>query len=236
MRRLTASGLAIAIAAVSLVACVEPELAPDDADDGGAPETTVDVPPSDDELRLQVGVLVEQLTTLRATLDDVAAIDDVSDARAAGDIARVLLIDGDRGGEPPLLPNDAADRASTPDNPAVLLSVLAEARATSSAFAEDVEAVVADQIAGDLGAWQRDPQGMVQLASTTAASADNIAALETAILALAGEGTRTLAWVEVLRSAPDLATAHAAAERAATHVELILDALEELDANVVGSS
>lgn len=216
------------IAALLATGCVEPRLAPDDAAPPAAiPDPSTTVPPADDAVRERATTLAQHLDRLHSVLDDATSATDLASARSAGDAAHALLLIG-TSAAPPLLPADVPDRATTPDNPAVLLTVLAEARAVSSTFATEVEAIVADQFAGDLGAWQRDPPGMVGLATDTAASTNDLGALETAILALPGDATRTLAWVEVVRSADDLSIAHGAAERAQTHVELVLAALAEL--------
>jgi hypothetical protein len=83
--------------------------------------------------------------------------------------------------------------------------------------------LVRDPLVGDLGAWQRDPPGVIALVRAAVAGATDVASLDAALLELPGELTRALGYALVLteRDEPAL-LAHAAASGAArTRVVLV---------------
>jgi hypothetical protein len=105
-----------------------------------------------------------------------------------------------------------------------LTRTLAAARGAGS-VGEPALRFLADPLAGDLGAWQRAPDDQLAAISRAAAAPD-LAATETAVLALDGEAPRALAWVvhglTVPGDAPD------AAGRALAHLAVIDLALDQL--------
>lgn len=224
---------ALAVTAVLLLSCVEPELLDEQTPtELPPPDTATEVPVDESNLRAELGVLQAQLAATMELLNNAADAVELTDAHALGAQARALLV-GDAPGDdtaPPVLPSQTPDRAATADQPGMLISVLTEARSSGSALASEVITVLSDDLAGDLGAWQRDPEGMIAFAADVATSTTVIGELESAILALPGEGTRALAWIEVVLAAGDLELATGAASRASTHVRLVLDAVDELAA------
>lgn len=137
--------------------------------------------------------------------------------------------DGPTGADgPALLPSSTPERSQTLEEPDALTSALAVAQDAGGTAGRELAGLLGEQVAGDLGAWQRDAAGMVELARAATQAGASPEDVEGSVLALSGEGTRALAWALMVADAPDLPTAQAAAERASAHVGLILTALDEL--------
>lgn len=124
----------------------------------------------------------------------------------------------------PLLPGPVASRAESIQYGDLLTRTLATARSAG----DDGSAVLrflADPLAGDLGAWQRAPDGQLAAIGNAAAAGD-LAATEQEILQLSGEAPRALGWVaHGLRTPAD---AEEAAGRALAHLAIIELALDQL--------
>jgi hypothetical protein len=219
--------------AVLLTACAEPAVP-----DGAGPDG-VDEPlgaeaddPDLDLLHAELGRLVASLTAARDRLVDAAGSADVDAARAAGEGAAALLVDDARfadarGDLDALLPAEDRERGDTGSGEDLLTTTLAAAR-DAGELGRRTTAVMRDTIAGDLGSWQRDPEGMVTLIEATAEPDAALADLEAAVLEVPGEGPRALAWALLVAGAPELDTAAAYAERGIAHLDLALDAVRDL--------
>lgn len=126
---------------------------------------------------------------------------------------------------PPLLPGPDSSREETVAYGDLLTGLLAAARSVGGA-GEPVQRLLADPLAGDLGAWQRGPGD--QLAQVAAAAdAPDLDAAEPAVLALQGEALRALAWTLLGVREPTLAPG--AAGRALAHLAVVEVALDDLD-------
>ncbi len=133
-----------------------------------------------------------------------------------------------------LLPSQTLDRSESAASPDLLSATMTLASDVGGDIGRDIAGVLRDPIAGDLGAWQRDPAGMVALAERAATSTTDLTTLETTIRELEGEGTRALAWTFVAEeavAANDLELARGAAERALAHVQIMLLAVEDVGAS-----
>lgn len=237
--------------AVAVSACAEPEPLSEPGPEPTITEDPVDEPGDRDELRGQLDELVALLAAVREELAASAEASSLAAAQAGADRALGLLIldpgagraGDDTVGEPEeqgdeaavpashapvLLPSETVERSDSATTGDLLNATLTLAGDLGGELGRDVADVLRDPIAGDLGAWQRDPAGMVGLAAETAQTSDDIAALERAIMGLEGEGTRALAWTFVVTEATELAVARDAAERALAHVELMLFAVEDV--------
>jgi len=231
----TAPMLLLAIvAAAALTACVEPDLA--DADTADQTPTEPDEPvldPGRDALVAEVESLQRTVGAASEALDAASRAEDVATARAAGRTAVAYLVDDpDRpSGEADrsLFPARTDDRGAVGDDDDVLTAVKTAARGASGPLAAAVTDLLRDPIAGDVGAWSRDPAGMVDLARTAATSSTDLAELERAVLDLPGEGTRAVAWSLLVADAPDLEAAVAYAQRGLAHLDLIVAAIDALD-------
>lgn len=190
-------------------------------------------PPTDDP---RDAVLADQVATLRTTV--AAARDLLAAAAADGDhdaaasaVAALTADEGLRAGAsadvPPLLPGPETSREETIDYGDALTATYTAARTAGGSYGADVSRVLADQVAGDLGAWQRGAEGILE-AVDDAASGGTVEDAEPAVLGLVGEGPRALAWALLAARAQDPATVTAAAERGVAHLELVLAAVDAL--------
>jgi hypothetical protein len=225
------------VAAVSLVGCAEPELPPNLEPEPQATEDPIEDTSDEDELRDHLVDLETALGQVRDALSSAREASSLAGAHASVEQAlAVLLVDpetaegaavGDHGAPPPLLPSETVERTGSAA-PDLLSSTLTIAQDAGGTLGRRTVDVLSDEIAGDMGAWQRDPHGMVELARQVATSSTDLGTLEAAVLELSGEGTRALAWSLVAQEADDLDLAQDAAERALAHVELILLAVEDI--------
>lgn len=223
-----------------LTACTEPEIPLED----GAAETESAPPPAeppeeDVELRAQLELLRDTVTTARDRLHDAAAATTLGAAVTAAEDALTALVaaeDADASHPPALLPARTTTRgdSTVPDD--LLTGTLTLAQDRGGQLGTRTADLLHDPVAGDLGAWQRDAGGMVDLARATAATSTTLSVLERAILDLDGEGTRALAWTFVAVEATDADLARGAAERGAAHLDIIVTAIDDLDAATPGSS
>jgi hypothetical protein len=218
MRAATAVGLALVLA---LAGCADPSTEPPMA---GPTTAGDDAAPPDPRLE----TLSEELKDLRTTV--VTARDLLAAAGASGDpgpaaeaVAALTADERLTGGVPapvaPLFPGPETSREQTIDYGDVLTSTLTAAR--DAGDVDGVSQLLADRVAGDLGAWQRDPQGRLDLIDA-AARTRGVEAAETAVLELPGEGTRALAYALLAARATSPEDVAAYTERAIVHLELIL--------------
>ena len=229
---LRATVLCMALLALLTAGCTEPDVTPED----GSAEADATPPPTevaeeDEELRAQIELINTAVTTAQEGLADVQDADTLTAAHGGAEqTLTALLADADlpssNGGG--LLPARTTERGDATVLSDLLTETLTIAQDRGGALGTQTAELLRDPIAGDLGAWQRDAGGMVELARTSAASSTDVATLERAILDLVGEGTRALAWTFVAVDAGDLDLAQAAAERASAHLNVIEVALAEL--------
>lgn len=229
LRRYAGVGFVVPLSVLFVVSCLEPELVDESPERGGElPDTADELAVNDEPLRAELRQLHETLDALDDLYDQARHAVDIQTAREAGIAALARLVDIDDVPpitDPPLLPAATPARGETPQRPAQLLSLVTTAQDTGGVLGRDIVAVMSDSVAGDLGGWLRDAEGMVEMARAVSTSADSIAELEPAVLDLAGEATRALAWTFVLVDVTVDADAQAAAERAQAHVGLIRDSL-----------
>lgn len=224
--------LPLLVAVVLLGAgCAEPEIVEPDPEPDHRADDPIDVPvPPDAELAAALEELTASVAATRTALAQVTgATDAASAARAAEAALAQLLAAGPddppptrpAGTPPPLLPADSPERTTSAPDRDALTTALTAARAVGGERGQGVVELLRDPVAGDLGAWQRDAAGLVDGVRRLVAASQGIAELEREVLELSGEATRALAWTFAAVDADDLATAQAAAERAAVHLELI---------------
>jgi hypothetical protein len=232
---LRATVLCMALFAVLAAGCTEPDVTPEDGTaEGDASRPAPTFTEEDADLRAQIERLEALVTAAQEGLADTQEADALPAAVGGAEQAlRALLADGETSPSDGdgLLPARTVDRSGSTVPSDLLTETLTLAQDRGGVLGTRTAEVLRDPIAGDLGAWQRDAGGMVDLARTTAASSTDIAVLEPAILELVGEGTRALAWTFVAVDADDLDLAQAAAERASAHLDVIEVALDELDAD-----
>lgn len=225
--------LAVVAAAALAMACSEPDLPDGPVEDTGtdpAPDAEEADNPQREDLRDQ---LAEFGATIEAATDELgtaAAASSAGEARAAADRALAALLEGEGtgGSTAPLLPADSPERGQIGDRGDALGTTLALARDVGGGTGEAVVGLLRDEVAGDLGAWERDAAGVVDTARSAAGGGGSLDQRTERILELPGEATRALAWTLIAAETSDGELATTAAERAASHLELIAIALDEL--------
>jgi len=211
-------------------------------------------------LVVQLGLIADRTAAVRALIDEAAAVLEAAagpgvdaSARAAavglanrsGRDAVALMLgealvsdpaadatgtdDPERGRLPGLLPAIAPDRAGDGSDDLVtgLVTLAGDAGGDSSRL---VLELVRDPLVGDLGAWQRDPLGVIDLlrtAATRAVSAPrDTVALDAALLELSGELTRALGYALVLADGRDIELLSHAARAASGRLGVVIVAID----------
>lgn len=242
MRNRSRTAACAAVLAAALVGCTgsgEPAPAPSPTAD--RTELAV-VDPDAEALAELVTELDATVTALRAELEDAAAGDAgalqraaellVADVEAARSEDAALaggeeVVDGEvdaATGTAPLLPGPRSSREESILYGDLLTRTLAAARSGGST-GEPVLRFLADPLAGDLGSWQRAPDDQLAAIARAGAGGD-LATTEQAVLDLAGEAPRALAWVVHGLEAPE--DAAESAGRALAHLTVIDLALDQL--------
>ncbi len=237
-------------AGLLLSACRDPEVVGPDGTEAEATGSDVAELPSPGPLAdapdPRQEALVDHATALLATLVDANSAFEVL-ARAASldeartESTRLLAVlsadprfnDPDGDGVPaeigvrPLLPGPTTSREETVDYGDVFTGLLSAGRDAGPAGSPFVD-VLRDPIVGDLGSWQRDPQGMLDGVVAAVAGVTDVPSAETAIGELQGEAPRALAWAILANAADDLERVRAYGERGAVHLDLMLTAVRPL--------
>jgi hypothetical protein len=210
---------------------IEPVTPPPSAATAGDAAALPEFDAGGSELRAQLDLVAVRVADLRLLFETAAALDatqpDAQEELAAIGARLVeLLLGGDE--LPGLLPAVAPDRATLGSDDLVTRTVTL-AGDVGGERSRLVLELVRDPMVGDLGAWQRDPLGVIALVRDAALAADDVASLDGALLELSGELTRMLGYATVLaeRDAPALLT-HAAASGAA-RARVVLIALSLAD-------
>ena len=240
LRRPTARVLAVATVAALGAGCGVPIPAdlPDTTpptgtrSDEGQVDRLIPVDVRTEELVGALVVLGERIAEARALLVG----DTASDTSPDGALAAVgVLLGAPGGGEGPgVLPAIEPDRGGTASDD-LLTALITLAGDVGGERGRLVLELVRDPMLGDLGAWQRDPVGVVTVLRTIAEDAErgveggavrDTRTLDTALLDLPGELTRALGYALVVTSSTDPALAAHAAAQAAGRLGVVLIALE----------
>ncbi|MBS3940294.1 MAG: hypothetical protein KG028_04960 [Actinobacteria bacterium] len=228
--RPVAATLLPALLVLGLSGCAEPSLPSEPATpEAEAPTETPTPEPDRAELVAMVGELVGSLERARDLLIEAAEADDPDTASRAADQALAQLVVGLGDAEPEgraVFPGvTSQERGGSGDADDALTLALTAASDAGGRLGDEVSDVLRDPLAGDLGSWQRDPAGLVELARQVGAADGDLDATEAAVLELPGEGTRAIAWAMLAADAQgaDVATY---AERGATHLDFALEALQ----------
>lgn len=184
-------------------------------------------------------VLAAQLQTIAALVRDVDALlldaaaaaatavgsADTDVFRAHGASAVALMLGTGDSGDRGLVPAIEPDRggAGSDDLITTLITLAGDVGGERSQL---VLELVRDPMLGDLGAWQRDPVGVITVLRTAADTAEDSAALDAALLELPGELTRALGLALAVASTDDPALALHAARQASGRLGVVLVAIE----------
>jgi hypothetical protein len=215
-----------------LAACAEPQLDEEDGtDETVEPAPSAAPAPEEERLRAQLEVLIASVTLARDHLREAAEADTLPDARRAGEAAVAQLVaDGPLPDDQPpaLLPAESVVRGDQRAYPDAFAPALSAARQAGGSLGDQVVGVLRDPIAGDLGAWERDPAGMIAQAEAAADPATPLETLDDEVLELGGDALRALTWALLLGETDDLELAQAYGERGAVHLDLILEAAAQV--------
>jgi len=213
---------------------------------GSTVDTLVPLDEGSAELTAQLLQVADRATEVRETLRAVveAAADaqyaggaaDDADAetratlRALGDEAIGLLLGTPGGGSGQgLLPAVEPDRGGTATDD-LLTALITSAGDVGGERSRLVLELIRDPLVGDLGAWQRDPVGVIAvmraIAEEHSGEGTATAALDAAVLEVPGELTRALGYALVIAGTDDIRLAAHAAERAIGHLGVVIVALE----------
>lgn len=225
----TAMSIAIAVSATLLLSACGvpiPEEVPDARGPRGDGATEVDRLVPEDER-------ADELTTALRVL--TARLVEARDLLADGDEAAVGVLIGEAGGgtDPGVLPAVEPDRAGLGSDDLVN-TVVTLAGDVGGERSRIVLELVRDPMLGDLGAWQRDPVGVIALLRSIAEAAvtdgapdaGDPDALDAALLEIPGELSRALGYAFVVAAADDPALSAHAATQGSGRIGVVLVALE----------
>lgn len=205
----------VMLASVWLSACAEPTIPLTDP----AQEDTAGAQPEQfDPLGDALTDAVNQLTVAIGEIQTQLAVtsSDTSVLHAAADAALQLLLDADVSVFPK--PRTTAERDTASDD--LLSVILTAARQVGGARGDTVTAAVRDSLAGDLGAWERDPEGMREQALT--AFGGDLDQTRQAVSMLDADGMRAIAWLAFARQQTSPDTIQTAFANATVHLDIVV--------------
>jgi hypothetical protein len=226
--------LAIGVVLVTVAACTEPDL----ADSAPPPTETDDVlsepalNPARDELLEVLETLTATVTAAQAELDTAAGSDNDAAARAAAEAALALLLDDPERlstDDLALFPARATERGDPAERDDLLSVSLTAAREAGGPLGRATVEVLREPVAGDLGSWERDAEGVVASAAAAVQGARDVDAIADQVLMLPADGLRALAWTFLATETRDADVTRAAAGRASAHLAVVLIGIGLLD-------
>ncbi|MFP4636496.1 MAG: hypothetical protein ACLFRD_11595, partial [Nitriliruptoraceae bacterium] len=205
-------------------ACAEPEL-DEPAQPQGDPEPlgSEEPDPERDELITQLEAFATAVEDVREPLRAAIESDDASRVRVAADDALGAFAADTEGTT--VFPSQTGESERESGDDDLLRTTLAQARTVGGELGGDTVEILRDPIAGDLGAWERSPQEMFESTVAAAEEADDLDAATEAVLDLAGDGPRAIAWLALTRDTSDDQLALEAATQADGHLEVIVLAI-----------
>lgn len=184
-------------------------------------------------LTAQLLLIAERVGEVRDVLERVhggTGADDVVEMRALGETAVGLMLGEPGGGSGAgLLPAVEPDRSGTGTND-LITELITYAGDVGGERSRLVLELVRDPLVGDLGAWQRDPVGVITLLRSIAdeysAPGSDPSQLDAALAEIPGDLTRALGHALVIATTEDTSVAAHAARRAAGHLGVVIIAIE----------
>lgn len=211
----------LVVVALAAAACAEPQL-DEPAQPQGEPEPpgSEEPDPARDELVTQLEAFAAAVEEIRAPLRAAIDADDATRVRtAAEDALEAFATDAD---DTTVFPSQLGESERESGGDDLLRTTLAQARTASGELGGDAVEILRDPIAGDLGAWERSPQEMFEATVAAVEGVDDLDAATDAVLDLAGEGPRAIAWLALARDTSDDQLAVEAATQADGHLEVIV--------------
>ena len=230
----TARVLASLVAVMTVAACSEPALPESAPSAEGTEDVLTEQPldPARDELLDALETLTATVAAVQSELDTAATSEDAAAARSAADRALALLLDDPdtrSTTDPALFPARTTEREGSADINDLLSATLTAAREAGGPLGRATVETLREPVAGDLGAWERDAEGVVASASAVVRGARDVDAVADDVLTLPADGLRALAWTLLATGSRDVAVTRAAAERGSAHLAVVLAVLGLLD-------
>ena len=233
--------LAIGVVVILTAACTEPDLvetapATTDSDDVLS-QPALD--PARDALVEALATLTDTLTAIQAELEVAATSESASESRAAASAALGLLLDdpGIRSpDEPSLFPSRTIEREEPADLDDLLSATLTAAREAGGDLGRATVEALREPVAGDLGAWERDAEGVISSAAAVVEGARDVDAVAEEVLLLPADGLRALAWTLLANETADTEVTREAAARAGAHMSVVLIGIGLLDTSEADES
>ncbi len=221
---------------------------PPRAGNGADVDTLVPLDEGSAALTGQLQLIAARATEVRDVMERVLAATgdatgddpgDVAAVRALGEAAVGLLLGAPEGGTGSgLLPAVEPDRAGAGTND-LITGLITSAGDVGGERSRLVLELIRDPLVGDLGAWQRDPVGVITLlrsiADVHAAAGSDPAALDAALFEIPGDLTRALGYALIIAGSDDTAIAAHAAGRSADHLGVAIIATELAIERIGGS-
>jgi len=236
------SGVLAGVLAVLLVACgvpvpAEPPTTGAQGDGAQGPGTPTDrlVAVDDGSLVLTsqleaIALLVRDVESLMLDAEDAAGTGDTDASRIEGAAAVARLLGPAGGGDARgLIPAIEPDRSGTGSDD-LITTLITSAGDIGGERSRLVLELVRDPMLGDLGAWQRDPIGVIGVlrtaVDTIVGATDDVAALDAALLQQPGELTRALGYALAVAATDDPVLSAHASRQAAGRLGVVLVAVE----------
>ncbi|MFA9444115.1 hypothetical protein [Egicoccus sp. AB-alg6-2] len=222
---------ALLLLTAGLIACAEPRLSDQpEAEATEAPAEIATPEPAREDLIDATRDLLASLEVARDRLVEAAGAEQLAPARQAADEALAHLV-ADAGADlaegRPVFPSVTSEqRGGSGEADDAFTLALTAANDAGGTIGRNVADALRDPLAGDLGAWQRDPAGLLALAGEVASGGGDLHTTEAAVRELPGEGTRAIAWTMLAAEADSIDEVTAYAERGATHLDFAVAALE----------
>lgn len=173
-----------------------------------------------------IDVLLRDIESLLLDVAGPAAEGDTDAVRAVGAAAVARMLGPAGGGEGPgLVPAIEPDRSGAGSDDLITALVTAAGDVGGERSRLILE-LVRDPMLGDLGAWQRDPVGVIAVLRTAVATSTDAGALDAVLLELSGELTRALGYALAVTATDDPVLASHAARQAAGRIGVVLVAVE----------
>ncbi|MFA9432360.1 hypothetical protein [Egicoccus sp. AB-alg2] len=214
-----------------LLGCAEPQLPDQPSAEGAeAPAEQATPQPERDALLAATNELTAAVEQARDLLTEAGQAPEPAAARQAAQQALAVLVDGAGSGTPPGRPifpgTTVEERGGAGEADDALTLALTAANDAGGSLGRGVADALRDPLAGDLGAWQRDPAGMVALVEEQMDGVGDLESAEQLVRELPGDGTRALAWAYLTAGATTMDDAARYAERGAAHLEIVLVAVD----------
>ncbi len=204
----------LAAAALFSAGCAEPQIPQiDTTPSDNAAQQLDETDQLGDALSDAITDLLDTLTAINTVLATGAT--DTESLHAAANTALDLLLFND----PAVFPATPGDSERDGSGDDLLTVVLTTARQKGGLKADMVTSALRDTLAGDLGAWERDPESMRTVALTAFGTTPALTTQRAA--QLQADGMRAIAWLAFARTQQSVPVIREALANAQTHLDIV---------------